>query len=575
MGSPATSHRPRPGLLENPALWDLDVSDPEDGEVDGSTDHLASFAAPIVNVRWATTAVSAVLGAPTLLAPQWLGISALLAVTAYSLYRSLNPLRYSGSPRDQAFLLAEVGFFWVLIALTGFWQSPFIIAMSSVLVASGFAGGFRMAMRIGAVTALTITVAELGFTDWAPGETTDAIRWTTLLLLIGMVAGYGRRISGEATRRHSMALGRVGQLNDANTLLFNLHRLAQSLPASLDQNEVLDSSLLELRRLIEFDRALLILVDETDDTLVAARQQAFGITGIVDRTSLPRPARTCLSTWRTSRNSLDDTTPGLHPESRSGLYAPLAARNRLIGLVILESHRQNHFQERDKRLLQGLIEPMALAIDNARWFGRLRRVSVDEERSRIARELHDRVGQTLASLGFDIDGLIRHHDQGDDIGTELGDLRDAVRRMTSEVRETLYDLRSDVREDKDFEQTFGEFAGRVAERSNLTIKMDSEATCRLPIQQEREMWRIAQEALINAERHAAATNVTVRWRCNRVQASLDVIDDGRGMTEKNAGRADSYGIVGMRERADSIGAALEIISKPGEGTTVRCYLNQI
>ena len=576
MGSPSLTHRPRPGLLENPALWDLDVSDPEDRESDGTADHLASFAAPIVNVRWATTAVSAVLAAPELLAPHWLGVSALLAVVAYSLYRSLVPLRYDGSPLNQALLLAEVAFFWILVAVTGFWQSPVIIAMSAVLVVCGFAGGFRMALRIGAVIALTITMAELALTDWTADDTAEAIQWTALLLLIGMGAGYGRRISGEATRKHSMALGRVGQLNDANTLLFNLHRLAQSLPASLDQNEVLDASLVELRGLFDFDRALLLLVDETDHSLSVARQQAFGVTGTVNPASLPRPARTCLSTWRTSRNTLDQaTTPGLHLESRSGLYAPLAARDQLIGLVILESHKPHLYTERDKRVLQGLIEPMALAIDNARWFHRLRRVTLDEERSRIARELHDRVGQTLASIGFDIDGLIRHHEQGTDIGTELGELRNAVRLMTSEVRETLYDLRSDVREDKDFDQTFGEFACRVAERSNLNIQMDSNASCRLPIQQEREMWRIAQEALINVERHAAANKVTVRWRCDQSQASLEVIDDGRGMTEKNAGRTDSYGIVGMRERADSIGAALEIISEPGEGTTVRCYLSQI
>lgn len=575
MGSPSLTHRPRPGLLENPALWDHDVSDPEQRDPDGSADHLASFAAPIVNVRWATTAVSSVLAAPEILAPHWLGVTALLAVMAYTLYRSIVPLKYSGSPLDQALLLAEVAFFWILIAATGFWQSPMVIAMSGVLVVAGFAGGFRMSLRIGAVTAISITMAELALTEWTGDDIAEAIQWTTLLLLIGMVAGYGRRISGEAKRKHSMALGRVGQLNDANTLLFNLHRLAQKLPASLDQNDVLDSSLVELRGLIDFDRALLVLVDETDHSLVVARQQALGVTGVLDASSLPVPARTCLSTWRTSFDHLGGSTPGLHPESRSGLFAPLAARDQLIGLVILESHKPNNYRERDKRVLQGLIEPMALAIDNARWFNRLRRVTVDEERSRIARELHDRVGQTLASLGFDIDGLIRHHDQGTDIGTELGELRNAVRLMTSEVRETLYDLRSDVRENKDFDQTFGEFACRVAERSNLNIRMDSDSSSRLPIQQEREMWRIAQEALINVERHAAAETVTVRWRCDQSQASLEVIDDGCGMTEKNAGRTDSYGIVGMRERADSIGAALEIISEPGEGTTVRCYLNQI
>ena len=146
--------------------------------------------------------------------------------------------------------------------------------------------------------------------------------------------------------------------------------------------------------------------------------------------------------------------------------------------------------------------------------------------------------------------------------------------MTGEVRETLYDLRSDVNEDKDLEYVVSEFAGRVAARSDLTVKIDSQATVRLPLLQEREMWRIAQEAVINVERHADASVVTIRWRCDERSAVLEVVDDGRGMDAGRGGRSDSYGIVGMRERASSIGAALEIISEQGEGTSVRCYLSQ-
>ena len=164
--------------------------------------------------------------------------------------------------------------------------------------------------------------------------------------------------------------------------------------------------------------------------------------------------------------------------------------------------------------------------------------------------------------------------EGHRLDEALQELREGVRAVTTEVRDALYDLRADVAEDKDLEQTIGEFATRLAERSSLQIEVDSETAARLPLIQEREMWRIAQEAMINVERHAQATAVTVRWRCTSREASLEVADDGQGMADGHQGRVDSYGIVGMRERANSIGAALEINSKPGEGTTVRCYLNQ-
>ena len=123
-------------------------------------------------------------------------------------------------------------------------------------------------------------------------------------------------------------------------------------------------------------------------------------------------AREALATWRTTRQAdsgLDGN--GLHPDSRGGLYAPLRARDRLVGLVAVES-ASRIYSERDRQAVNAFIEPLALAIDNATLFTRLRQASVDEERSRIARELHDRIGQSLASLGFEIDRLVRHHSTG-------------------------------------------------------------------------------------------------------------------------------------------------------------------
>ncbi len=583
MGLPTLNNRPRQGLLEHPALWDVDAiagSDDPVGSARASqgptVDQLANFSAAIVNVRWATTAVALVLAGSSILQPDWIAIVATLAVLANTIYRSIHPLIYTGSPSDQILLLLEVTLFWAILAATAFWQSPLVIAAAAVLVVAGFAGGFRLALRIGAVMTLSLTIVGFAVSDWTAGDMAEAIQWSALLLLTGVIAGYGRRVSREATRRHTATLDRVSQLTDANTLLFNLHRLAQTLPASLDQTEVLDSSLIKLRGLLDFDRAAFLIYEETDRSWVVAQQQALGLAGTIDPKSLPVPAKNAMATWRAEyEGGLSPELPGLHPSSRSGLYAPMTARDRMVGLLVIETHLPAHYDDNDRRILEGFIEPMALALDNARWFGRLRRASVDEERSRIARELHDRIGQSLACLGFDADRLVRYHEAGNEIGSELESLRDGVRAVTAEVRDALYDLRADVAEDKDFEHTVGEFAARLEERSNLKICVDSEATSRLPLLQEREMWRIAQEALINVERHAAANAVTVKWRCDHHQAALDVVDDGRGMAEDNTGRVDSYGIVGMRERASSIGAALEINSKPGEGTTVRCYLNQI
>jgi signal transduction histidine kinase len=218
------------------------------------------------------------------------------------------------------------------------------------------------------------------------------------------------------------------------------------------------------------------------------------------------------------------------------------------------------------------VAPAALALDNARWFARLRTVGADEERTRIARDLHDRIGQSLAYLGFELDRLVDREESGDRITAELHQLRDDVRGVTREVRDTLYDLRTDVSEEHGLGEVLEQFVHRVMERSDLKIQVEADRNARLPMLQEREMWRVAQEALANVERHSKATAVRIVWRCDGERALIDVTDNGVGFDHNRAGRIDSYGVLGMRERASSIGATLEILSAPGRGTRVRCTL---
>lgn len=87
------------------------------------------------------------------------------------------------------------------------------------------------------------------------------------------------------------------------------------------------------------------------------------------------------------------------------------------------------------------------------------------------------------------------------------------------------------------------------------------------------MWRIAQEAIVNVERHAGASRLDVVFRSDGTRAVLEVRDDGRGFA-LGAGRSDSYGMLGLRERASAIGARLDIDSAVGRGTVVRCRLDR-
>jgi signal transduction histidine kinase len=537
-------------------------------------DRVEAFAPAILAIRWGTTIISLGLAYPSFVDQDLTVVACAAALLALTAVRTIHPLRYYGDTRSLLRVLVEVAVPVLAVTSTGFWESPFVFSLITGIVVAGFARGFGFALRIGVVASLCVAIPELAQANFDETALRQSAQWTGILLLVGLVAGYARRISGEADRQHSLALDRLGRLADANALLYSLHRVTQTLPASFDLNEVLDTTLGRLQGLCQFDVAAVLLLDETDTTWEVARVDGARVPNRMTVGQLAQPLQRAIreESLVSESNLVGPAGPGLANESRSGLFAPLRARGALIGLIAIESQEAGHFTGRDIELVNGFVEPAALAIDNARWFSRLRTVGADEERTRIARDLHDRIGQSLAYLAFELDRIVGHVSRGENVGPSLEQLRGDVRGVIREVRDTLYDLRTDVSDEQDMATTIEEYAPRVGERSSLEISLHLDKGARLPILQEREMWRICQEALTNVERHAEASRVRILWRCNGRAAALEVLDDGKGFPDGTSGRFDSYGILGMRERASSIGATLEMASAPGRGTRVRCYL---
>lgn len=558
------------------------VIDPVEGTVitvPGGTmaDQTASFRPAILGVRGATTAVTVVLCSGFLVDRDWAVVAWAVVVLAYNIARLLKPIRIHDDTASLLRVLAEVTIHVLAVVATGYWSSPFVFSLLTAIMVAGFARGFGFAVRVGVTSVVAVALPHL-ITE---GTTNDVLRtslqWATLLMLVAAVAGYARHINVEADRQHSLALDRLGRLSDANALLFALHRVAQSLPSSLDLDEVLDSTSRRVQDLFTYDVAAVLLFDETGGGWGTARTDGNRIPAAWADGTLPSPAAAAVRSRRLVHESdlARSPGPGLGTESRSGLYAPLIGRERVIGILAVEQVSAHGFSGRDVELLDGFVAPAALAIDNALWFNRLRTVGADEERTRIARDLHDRTGQSLAYLAFELDRIVKADTRGDPVGPALGRLRDDVRGVIGEVRDALYDLRTDVSERSDLPATLEDYVERVRERSQLDIRLEVKTEARLPLRQEREVFRIAQEALTNVERHSGADRCLVRWWCQGSGALLEVRDDGRGFSAGRDGRLDSYGILGMRERAASIGATLDVDSVEGVGSTIRCHLHAV
>ena len=537
-------------------------------------DRVRAFGPALLAIRWGTAMVSVALAAPYFARADWWVVGWCGVLLAYTVVRTINPLRYTGDIRSVALVLVELALHVTAVVATGYWASPFVFSLATAVIVAGFARGFGFALRVGVVSAAAVGIPYALTPTFASDDLRLTVQWSLIMLLVALIAGYARRITGEADRQHSLALDRLSRLSDANALLFSLHRVAQSLPASLDMNDVLDTTIARLRGLMDFSAVAILIFDETDANWQVIRKEGLTLPGRLGPTDLPLPLKRALAKNQLVEvpDLLEAGLAGLSSMAGCGLYTVLPARGSIIGLLALEHRDPGHFSGRDVEMLHGFVEPMALAIDNARWFSRLRTVGADEERTRIARDLHDRIGQSLAYLAFELDRLVARDAKGETISEPLEHLRGDVRGVIREVRDTLYDLRTDVSESTDMADTMEAFVARLAERSNLQVSVNCDRGTRLPILQEREMWRIGQEALVNVERHANARRVDVRWRCNGTSAALEVADDGDGFPVGKAGRLDSYGLIGMRERASSIGATLEILSEPGRGTIIRCLL---
>jgi signal transduction histidine kinase len=493
-------------------------------------DLLASFGPLVTLTRWGTVTLGLALAATDGNDRQRL-LAWGAPLVAYAAWRTVRPLRYLTRRIESLVqVLVEVGLTLGVVVATGYWASPYVFTLATAILAAGFARGFGFALRTATTAAVAIAIPY--HVQEPTARYAISIQWATELLLVGVVAGYARRLFGEAEEQTVLA-------RQANDLLSQLHGIAQTLPSSLDLDQTVADAMGDFRTLFDPDALAIVLSDETGGGWLVIAAEGIRLPNTIEGDGLPSTSR----------------------------QIPLVARARTVGLVLVDRPRLDPSHER----LHAAAHRAALLIDNAWWFTLLRRVGADEERTRIARDLHDRVGQSLAFVGFELDRISRSA-TGTSVEHELEELRTEVRKVVSEVRDTLYDLRTDVTETQGLVPTLAAYLERVEQRTGLRIDLDQEESVRLPLRQEREVWRIAQEAVANAVRHAAATTIAVRWYRTERGALLEVRDDGRGLPDDGVVRGDAYGVRGMRERAAAIGGRLSIGPAEGGGTLVRCEM---
>ncbi|WP_372728582.1 sensor histidine kinase [Nocardioides sp.] len=424
------------------------------------------------------------------------------------------------------------------------------LAVIGALALPPFTAGLRSGWR-GATFALCaqlVSVVIIAFTlfgELSAEQSFGAFTWCVTGLGLGLIAGFVH-----STIRQSP--NPLGPYLYAQSLIRELIGLSGGLSSGLDPVALGGVILSAVRD--DLPTVGLVMYVPRGDTLTPliteATPDAFDLSACDDL---------ALESWALSRPMTSGRVFALPLLTEAGTTAVVAGllSDRLdLGRLGLE--------ERLQALLVHL-EVGAVHLDTALLFAAFRDSATAEERRRLAREMHDGVAQDIASLGYLVDALAAQPTSPEQ-AERIQDLRKRVTAVVAEVRRSVVTLRTSVGASESLGTAIGSIARNLTEVSGVPIHVTlDELTTRLRSEVEAELFRIAQEAMTNAVRHARAKNIRVHCQVHAPAAVITVSDDGQGMQR---GRPDSHGLAIMRERALLIDAELSIGTNRAGGTTV-------
>lgn len=377
---------------------------------------------------------------------------------------------------------------------------------------------------------------------------------------------------------------RPGDLERLNHELSVLNAIARELNRSVNLGDALDFTLAQVAELLGLDTGWIWLIaDSSPEPYLAAILN-------LPPALADDPARMdgsgycyCLDTYK--KGDLEGAAnvnvvscsrlKGLGLGDGGGLRyhasIPLYAGDKKLGVMNVASPAWRGLSPEDLKLLYTIGDLLSIAVERARLFDKSTRIGAAEERTRLARELHDTLAQGLTATGLQIESA----DAILESGAPLDKAREALHRALSitrtnleDARRSVLDLRAAPLEGRTLAVALKLLAQRhEAETDTPTRYKSVNGGHPLPPGVEAVLYRVCEEALTNAARHAAAQRVTVRLVVTPEEARLVVEDDGRGFDTSTV-PPERHGLAGMAERMALLGGILEVDSAPGAGTRV-------
>ena len=373
------------------------------------------------------------------------------------------------------------------------------------------------------------------------------------------------------------------KLQQRNRELFILNAITAALNREVDLPRALHSALAQVAELLDLQTGWIWLLREDDggdDSYLAAAQN-------LPPALAQNPRRMegtcyCLDTYRAgdmngaanvnvvtcSRlKGLVDGTDGL----RYHASIPLYAHGKRLGVLNLASADWRELSPEDLRLLYTVGDLLSISIERARLFARSAEFGAAEERNRLAREIHDTLAQGLTAITLQLetsDALLEAGADGARARQAIQQALALTRANLEEARRSVLDLRAAPLEGRTLAEAISALIAQHEPSATRSAQIHFEVTggnYPLPLRVEASLYRVAQEALNNALRHANARQITVQLLATPDRVQLVIEDDGRGFDPAHMPKG-RYGLIGLNERVKLLGGGLQLRSSPGAGT---------
>ncbi len=358
----------------------------------------------------------------------------------------------------------------------------------------------------------------------------------------------------------------------------DLYKAGMDVSSKLDISQVLKTVTERGRSLLNVDASALCLWDEQKRWLVVGSESGPA-DAFESQVGLGRRVAQKIRLLRVdgAHNTDDCITCAMirAPYRQAHVELPVRVGDQVIGCLCVASAASRVFSDREIEVLGGLANQAAIAIQNAHAYDQAGNAAIIMERERLAREMHDTLAQVLGFVSTKSQAAreLLNSGQTDAAGEQLDQITTLSRELYADVREAILGLRAAISPEKSLLPTLGDYLSAYSKQTGIQAQLmidagAAELTFAPAV--ELQLIRIVQEALTNVRKHAHAGHAIVHLALLDGHAEVRIEDDGRGFDPAHIARGSwpQFGLQTMRERAESVGGAFFVVSKPNVGTQI-------